>query len=126
MSPTARSNGGAKPAGTAKPAKPAGAAAKPAKTAGAAAKPTKAGAKPKLAIFGAASCGGCDIAIVNIHEKILDVAAAFDIVLWPTIMDGKYSDIEALADGEIAVTLVSGSMRTGETVHLANLLRRKS
>ena len=84
------------------------------------------GAKPKLAIFGAASCGGCDIAIVNIHEHILEVAAAFDIVLWPTIMDGKYSDIEALADGEIAVTLVSGSMRTDETVHVSRLLRRKS
>jgi F420-non-reducing hydrogenase small subunit len=82
--------------------------------------------KPKLAIFGAASCGGCDIAIVNIHEHIVDVAAAFEIVLWPTVMDGKYSDIEEMADGEIAVTLVSGSMRTDETVHLARLLRRKS
>ena len=87
---------------------------------------SKAAAKPKLAIFGAASCGGCDVAIVNIHEHILDVAAAFDIVLWPTIMDGKYADIEAMADGEITVTLVSGSMRTEETVHLARLLRRKS
>jgi F420-non-reducing hydrogenase small subunit len=82
--------------------------------------------KPKLAIFGAASCGGCDVAIVNIHEHIVEVAAAFDIVLWPTIMDGKYSDIEEMADGEITVTLVSGSMRTDETVHLARLLRRKS
>ena len=82
--------------------------------------------KPKLAIFGAASCGGCDIAIVNIHEHIVDVANAFDIVLWPTIMDGKYSDIEAMADGEITITLVSGSMRTDETIHLAKLLRRKS
>jgi F420-non-reducing hydrogenase small subunit len=83
-------------------------------------------AKPKLAIFGAASCGGCDVAIVNIHEHILEVAAAFDIVLWPTVMDGKYSDIEAMADGEIAITLVSGSMRTDETIHLSKLLRRKS
>jgi F420-non-reducing hydrogenase small subunit len=83
-------------------------------------------AKPKLAIFGAASCGGCDVAIVNIHEHIVDVANAFDIVLWPTIMDGKYSDIEAMADGEITITLVSGSMRTDETIHLARLLRRKS
>ncbi len=40
--------------------------------------------KPKLAIFWAASCGGCEIAILDIHEQILDVAAAFDIVLWPT------------------------------------------
>ncbi len=83
-------------------------------------------AKPKLAIFGAASCGGCDIAIVNIHEKILDVAAAFDIVLWPTIMDGKYEDLEAIPDGGIAVSLVTGSMRTDETIHIARLLRRKS
>jgi F420-non-reducing hydrogenase small subunit len=82
--------------------------------------------KPKLAIFGAASCGGCDIAIVNIHEHIVYVANAFDIVLWPTIMDGKYRDIEEMADGEITITLVSGSMRTDETVHLARLLRRKS
>jgi len=86
----------------------------------------KTAAKPKLAIFGAASCGGCDVAIVNIHEHIVDVAAAFDIVLWPTVMDGKYSDIEAMADGEITITLVSGGMRTDETVHLARLLRRKS
>jgi F420-non-reducing hydrogenase small subunit len=82
--------------------------------------------KPKLAIFGAASCGGCDVAIVNIHEHILEVAAAFDIVLWPTVMDGKYADIEAMADGEITITLVNGSMRTDETVHLSRLLRRKS
>ncbi len=82
--------------------------------------------KPKLAIFGAASCGGCDIAIVNIHEHILEVAAVFDIVLWPTVTDGKYSDIEAMADGEITVSLINGSMRTDETVHLARLLRRKS
>jgi F420-non-reducing hydrogenase small subunit len=92
-------------------------------TAKPAAKPAS---KPKLAIFGAASCGGCDIAIANIHEKILDVAAAFDIVLWPTLTDGKYSDVEACADGEIAVSLVTGSMRTDETIHIARLLRRKS
>ena len=111
MSATARAKVAAGAAAIAKPA--AKSSAKPA-------------AKPKLAIFGAASCGGCDIAIVNIHEHILEVAAAFDIVLWPTIMDGKYSDIEALEDGEITVTLVSGSMRTEETVRLSRLLRRKS
>jgi F420-non-reducing hydrogenase small subunit len=88
--------------------------------------PTKHAVKPKLAIFGAGSCGGCDVAIANIHEHILAVADAFEIVLWPTIMDGKYADIEALADGEITITLVNGSMRTDETVHLARLLRRKS
>ena len=91
-----------------------------------AATPAPKAAKPKLAIFGAASCGGCDIALVNIHEHILEVAAAFEIVLWPTVMDGKYSDVEALPDGGIALTLVSGSMRTAETVSLSRMLRRKS
>jgi F420-non-reducing hydrogenase small subunit len=84
------------------------------------------GPKPKLAIFGAGSCGGCDVAVANIHEHIVEVADAFDIVLWPTIMDGKYADIEAMADDEITITLVNGSMRTEETVHLARLLRQKS
>ena len=36
------------------------------------------------------------------------------------------SMIEAMADGEITITLVSGSMRTDETIHLAKLLRAKS
>ncbi len=28
--------------------------------------------KPKLAVYWAASCGGCEIAIANLHEKLLD------------------------------------------------------
>ena len=37
-------------------------------------------AKPKLALYWAASCGGCEIAVLDLHARILDVAAAFDIV----------------------------------------------
>ena len=55
-------------------------------------------AKPRLAMYWAAACGGCDIAVLNIHEKILDVANAFDIVFWPCAMDAKYADVEALPD----------------------------
>ena len=43
--------------------------------------------KPKFAMYWAASCGGCEIAVLNIHEKILDVDAAFDVVFWPVAMD---------------------------------------
>ena len=32
--------------------------------------------KPKFAMYWAASCGGCEIAVLNIHEKILDVDAS--------------------------------------------------
>jgi len=82
--------------------------------------------KPKLAIYGAASCGGCDIALINLHEHLLELAAAFEIVFWPTVVEGKYADLHAAADGELALSLVSGGMRTAETVELAHLLRRKS
>jgi F420-non-reducing hydrogenase small subunit len=82
--------------------------------------------KPKLALYWASSCGGCEIAVLALHEKILDVADAFDIVFWPCVMDFKKSDVEALADGEITVTLFNGAIRTDENEEMAHLLRRKS
>ena len=62
-------------------------------------------AKLKLASYWAAACGGCDVAILDVHEKILDIAAAADIVFWPIATDFKYSDVEAMPDADIDVTL---------------------
>ena len=83
-------------------------------------------AKLKLASYWAAACGGCDVAILDIHEKILDLAAAADIVFWPIATDFKYSDVEAMPDGHIDVTLFHGAVRNSENEHLAHLLRAKS
>jgi F420-non-reducing hydrogenase small subunit len=82
--------------------------------------------KPKLAIYWAASCGGCEIAVVNLHEKLLDVDAALELMFCPCLMDTKNKDIEALPDRAIAVTLFNGALRTEENVEMAHLLRRKS
>lgn len=82
--------------------------------------------KPKLAIYWAASCGGCEIAILAINEKILEATEAFDIMFCPCIMDTKTRDIERLADGEIDVCLFNGSVRTAEQEYMARLLRRKA
>jgi F420-non-reducing hydrogenase small subunit len=82
--------------------------------------------KPKLALYWASSCGGCEIAVLSLHEKILDVAAAFDIVFWPCVMDFKYKDVEAMEDGEIDVCLFNGAIRNDENAHIAHLLRQKS
>ena len=82
--------------------------------------------KPKFAMYWAASCGGCEIAVLNTHEKILDVDANFDVVFWPVAMDAKYKDVEAIEDGSILLTLFNGSIRTDENEHLARLLRQKS
>ncbi|HEB64352.1 MAG TPA: oxidoreductase [Chloroflexi bacterium] len=82
--------------------------------------------KPKFAMYWGASCGGCDIAVLNIHEKILEVDETFEIVLWPVAVDAKYADVEALPDGAITLTLFNGGIRNEENEHMARLLRRKS
>ncbi|MGB9521817.1 MAG: oxidoreductase [Anaerolineales bacterium] len=82
--------------------------------------------KPKFAMYWAASCGGCEIAVLNIHEKILDVDANFDVVFWPVAMDAKYKDVEAMEDGSILLTLFNGAIRNEENEHIAKLLRKKS
>jgi len=82
--------------------------------------------KPKFAMYWAASCGGCEIAVLNIHEKILDVDANFDVVFWPVAMDAKYKDVEAMEDGSILLTLFNGGIRNSENEHIAKVLRKKS
>ena len=58
-------------------------------------------AKPKIALYWAAGCGGCDVAVLDTNEKILDIAALADIVFWPIALDFKYHHVEAMKDGEI-------------------------
>ena len=82
--------------------------------------------KHRFAMYWAASCGGCDISVINLHEAILDLAERFDIVFWPAIMDAKYADVEAMPDDSIDLTLFSGGIRNTENAELARLLRRKS
>ncbi len=82
--------------------------------------------KPKLALYWAASCGGCEIAVLAIDEHILDVAAAFDIVLWPVAVDAKVRSIEKMPDKSIDVCLFNGGVRTSEQEYMAQLLRAKS
>jgi len=83
-------------------------------------------AKPKMALYWAASCGGCEIAVVRLYEKILDVANTFEIVLWPCVMDFKYKDVEALPEKSILITLFNGAIRNSEQEYMARMLREKS
>jgi F420-non-reducing hydrogenase small subunit len=82
--------------------------------------------KPRFAMYWAASCGGCEIAVLNTHEAILEVDANFEVVFWPVAMDAKYHDVEALEDGAITLCLFNGAIRNNENEELAHLLRRKS
>ena len=82
--------------------------------------------KPKVAFYWCASCGGCEEAVVDLAEKVLDVVAAVDIVFWPVALDFKREDVEAMPDGSIAVSFINGAVRMSEQEEMAKLLRRKS
>jgi F420-non-reducing hydrogenase small subunit len=82
--------------------------------------------KLKIAFYWAASCGGCEIAVLDINEKILDVVKIADIVFWPVAMDVKYEDVENMPDKYIDVCFFNGSVRTSEQERMAKLLRQKS
>lgn len=82
--------------------------------------------KLKLGFYWAASCGGCEIAVLDINEKILDVVQIADIVFWPVAIDVKYKDVEAMPDKYIDICFFNGSVRTEEQEHMAKLMRQKS
>ncbi len=82
--------------------------------------------KPKVAFYWCASCGGCEEAVIDLAEKILDVVAAVDIVFWPVALDFKRKDVEAMEDGSILATFVNGAVRTTEQEEMVHLLRDKS
>ncbi|MCU0494663.1 MAG: F420-nonreducing hydrogenase [Chloroflexaceae bacterium] len=82
--------------------------------------------KLKFAMYWAASCGGCEISLLNIGEDILAVDAAFDIVFWPCAADFKYKDVQGYPDGYIDLCLFNGAIRNSENEEMAHLLRRKS
>jgi F420-non-reducing hydrogenase small subunit len=82
--------------------------------------------KLKLALYWAGACGGCDVAVLDVNEKILDVANLADIVFWPIALDFKYHHVEAMPDKSIDVCLFNGCVRSSEQEHIAKMLRAKS
>ena len=82
--------------------------------------------KPKIAVSWNASCGGCDESIVDIEDRILDVASMVEFVLWPCAMDFKYEDVEAMKDGEIHAALINGGIQNTHQEKIVKMLRKKS
>ncbi|MGM0466455.1 MAG: oxidoreductase [Acidobacteriota bacterium] len=82
--------------------------------------------KPKIGIYWCSSCGGCEEAIVDLNEGILDVVEAVDIVFWPVAMDFKYDDVRKFKDGELLASFINGGIRLSEQEEIVKLLRKKS
>lgn len=82
--------------------------------------------KFKFAMYWAGSCGGCEIAFLEIRDKIVEVDANYEVVFWPVAADFKYKDVEGYEDGSIDICLFNGCIRNSENEHIARLLRQKS
>ncbi len=83
-------------------------------------------AKPRLAFYWAASCGGCEITITELGMRLVELSEKVDIVFWPAAMDFKYADVEAMPDQHIDYCFFNGAIRNSENEHIAHLLRKKS
>jgi len=82
-------------------------------------------AKPKVAFYWCASCGGCEEAVVDLAEDILKVVDAVDIALWPVALDYKLKDVQAWKPGEVSVAFINGAIRLSEQEMWVKLLREK-
>jgi len=82
--------------------------------------------KPKIAFYWCASCGGCEEAVVDLDEALLDVVNAVEIVFWPVALDFKVKDLKAMPDGSILATFINGAVRNSEQLEMVEVLRAKS
>jgi len=82
--------------------------------------------KLKVIFYWNASCGGCEVALLDIHEKLLEVAAIADIVFSPVMMDAKLSDVQAMEDGSVDVAFLNGAVRNHENAEMIRLIRQKA
>lgn len=75
------------------------------------------------------ACSGCEISIVDMGERLLDVLSLVDFVHIPVLMDHKY--LGQLGDGkhidipEADVGIISGGIRNEEHLEVALEMRKK-
>jgi F420-non-reducing hydrogenase small subunit len=74
------------------------------------------GGKTKLNTEWLSDCAGCHVALVDLHEKILDVLGAVEIQHCPVLTDIKDYP-------RAAVGLISGAIRSEHDLHAAQLMR---
>lgn len=74
--------------------------------------------KKKLATVWLGGCSGCHMSLLDIDERILDVAKLADIVKSP-IVDGKEFP-------ECDIALVEGSVTSDEHLHEIKLIRKRA
>jgi F420-non-reducing hydrogenase small subunit len=75
------------------------------------------GTKKRVSIEWLSGCSGCELGIVDLHERLLEVLDEIELVRMPILMDTK-EYVEA------DVGLLTGSIRTDHDLHAAREMRR--
>ncbi len=75
------------------------------------------------------ACSGCEISIVDLGERLLDVLALVDFVHIPVLMDHKYygqlGEGQHLEIPEAEVGIITGGLRNEEHLEVAREMRKK-
>jgi F420-non-reducing hydrogenase small subunit len=87
---------------------------------------SQASGKLKVGMYWAASCGGCDISLLEIGPHLLELIQVAEVAFWPCAADFKYEDVARYPDGHIDVMFYNGGVRNSEQEEVARLLRKKS
>lgn len=83
--------------------------------------------KVKVGFLLLGGCAGCEMAVVDLSEKLVDVLEHIEVVFWaPTAADVKYNDLENMEDDYIDVAFIDGMVRLDEHIHMAELMRKKA
>jgi len=72
--------------------------------------------KKRVSVEWLSGCSGCELGIVDLHEKLLEVLDEIELVRMPILMDTK----EYVAAD---IGLITGSIRTDHDVHAAHAMR---
>jgi len=74
----------------------------------------------KILLMGLSGCSGCQVAAVGLHEALLGILMANELVYAPVLMDAK-----EIPD-EIDVAIIEGGLRTEHEVDIAKKIRKRS
>jgi coenzyme F420-reducing hydrogenase gamma subunit len=72
--------------------------------------------KPKIAIFDFTDCEGCEVALISLREKLVEIAAEVEIVNWRLAQ-------KKAADGPYDIVLIEGTPITQREIDTLKYLR---